>query len=132
MRAFESRFRMAKARHQTRTFGTTTSALLKLADWLAEEEVTHVAMESTGVCWKPVWHILEGHFDLILANSREVRNVPGRKSDVKDAEWIADLLAHGLFRNSFVPPEPIRELRDLTRTRKQFVRDRTRQVQRLQ
>jgi transposase len=102
---------------------TTTRGLLELADWLAAHEVTHVALEATGVYWKPVWHILEGQFALTLANAQHVRNVPGRKSDVNDAQWLADLLAVGLLRASFVPPTPVQELRDLTRTRKQLVRD---------
>ena len=89
-------------------------------------------MEATGVYWKPVWHLLEGQFDLLLANAQHVRNVPGRKSDVKDAQWLADLLAVGLIRGSFVPPAPIQELRDLTRTRKQLVREVGRHTQRLQ
>ncbi len=113
-------------------FGTTTRALLTLLDWLEGHAVTHVAMESTGVFWKPVWHVLEGQFTLILGNAQEIRNVPGRKSDINDATWIADLLAHGLIRASFVPPAPIQELRDLTRTRKQLVRERSQHVQRLQ
>jgi transposase len=103
-----------------------------MADWLAESGCTHVAMESTGVYWKPVWHVLEGRFELVLANAMLVRNIPGRKSDVKDAEWISDLLAHGLLRGSFVPPEQVQELRDLTRTRKQLVREIARHTLRLQ
>src|SRR5438445_10379180 len=106
-----------------RTFGTTTAELLALSDWLSAHGCTHVAMESSGVYWKPVWHVLEGHFELVLANAMHIRNIPGRKSDVNDATWIADLLAHGLIRGSFVPPEPIQELRDLTRTRQQLVRE---------
>lgn len=117
---------------EVRTFGTTTSQVLALVEWLLEEGVTHVAMEATGVYWKPVWHLLDGTFELTLANARQIKNVPGRKSDVRDAEWIADLLAHGLVRSSFVPPQPIQELRDLTRTRKQLVRERGQHVQRLQ
>src|SRR5881296_1384992 len=109
--------------HAVRTFGSTTPELLALSDWLATHGCTHVAMESTGVYWKPVWHVLDGHFELVLANARHIRTIPGRKSDVNDATWIADLLAHGLIRGSFVPPEPIQELRDLTRTRKQLVRE---------
>ena len=109
--------------HAVRTFGSTTPELLALSDWLATHGCTHVAMESTGVYWKPVWHVLDGHFELVLANAMHIRNIPGRKSDVNDATWIADLLAHGLIRSSFVPPEPIQELRDLTRTRKQLVRE---------
>lgn len=114
------------------TVPTTTRGLLELADWLAAQEITHVAMEATGVYWKPVWHVLDGHVDLTLANAQHVRNVPGRKSDVKDAQWLADLLAVGLIRSSFVPPAPIHELRDLTRTRKQLVREIGRHTQRLQ
>ena len=109
--------------HEVRTFGTTTRELLELSDWLESFGCTHVAMEATGVYWKPVWHLLEGHFELVLANAQHIRNVPGRKTDVNDAMWIADLLAHGLIRSSFVPPAQIQELRDLTRTRKQLVRE---------
>jgi transposase len=108
---------------EVRTFGTATGDLLALADWLTAHGCTHVAMESTGVYWKPIWHVLEGQFDLILANALHIRSVPGRKTDVNDAMWIADLLAHGLIRSSFVPPVAIHELRDLTRTRKQLVRE---------
>lgn len=108
---------------EVRSFGTTTSELLALADWLAEHSCTHVAMEATGVYWKPVWHVLEAEFELVLANAAHIRNVPGRKTDVNDAMWIADLLAHGLIRASFVPPQAIQQLRDLTRTRKQLVRE---------
>jgi transposase len=114
------------------TVPTTTRGLLELADWLGGHAVTHVAMEATGVYWKPVWHILDGHVELTLANAQHVRNVPGRKSDVNDAQWLADLLAVGLLRASFVPPAPVQELRDLTRTRKQLVREVTRHTQRLQ
>ena len=108
---------------EVRTFPTTTSGLLELSEWLSSHGCTHVAMEATGVYWKPVWHILEGNFELVLANAQHIRNVPGRKTDVNDAAWIADLLAHGLVRSSFVPPAPVQELRDLTRTRKQLVRE---------
>jgi transposase len=121
-----------KVTHEVRTFRTTTSELLALADWLAACGCTHVAMESTGVFWKPVWHVLEEGFTLVLANAMHIRNIPGRKSDVNDATWIADLLAHGLIRASFVPPAPIQELRDLTRTRKQLMREIARHTQRLQ
>src|SRR5262245_59180201 len=103
---------------EVRSFQTTTTGLLALGDWLAQHGCTHVAMEATGIYWKPVWHVLEGRFEQVLANAQHVRNVPGRKTDVSDAVWIADLLAHGLIRGSFVPPAPIQELRDLTRTRK--------------
>lgn len=124
----------AKGRVQcvTEQFGTTTSELLRLAAWLLAQGCTHAAMEATGVYWKPVWHILEDQIKLILANAMEVRNVPGRKSDVSDAAWLADLLAHGLIRGSFVPPRPIQELRDLTRTRKQLSRQVSQTTQRLQ
>jgi transposase len=113
-------------------FTTTTRDLLRLADWLAARGVSHVVMESSGVYWKPVWHVLEGSFELVLVNAMHVRNVPGRKSDVNDATWLADLLAHGLVRASFVPPAPIQALRDLTRTRKQLVREVAQHTQRLQ
>jgi transposase len=121
-----------KTRKEVREYGTDTGSLLRLRDWLESEGVTNAAMEATGAYWKPVWHVLEGAVALLLANARDVKNVPGRKSDVKDAEWLADLLAHGLIRSSFVPPESIMELRDLTRTRKQLVRERGRHVQRIQ
>src|SRR5688572_25203861 len=106
---------------EVRTFATTTTELLALSDWLSSHRCTHVAMEASGVYWKPVWHVLEQDFELVLANSQHIRNVPGRKTDVNDATWIAELLAHGLIRSSFVPPAAIQELRDLTRTRKQLV-----------
>jgi transposase len=116
----------------TRSFATTTAALVELQEWLTAHGVTHVAMEATGVYWKPVWHLLEQHFELVLANAQHIKNVPGRKTDVNDAAWIADLLAHGLIRSSFVPPAPIQELRDLTRTRKQLVREISQHTQRIQ
>jgi len=106
---------------ETMTFKTTTSGLLELSDWLQGHGCSHVAMESTGVYWKPVWHVLEGSFELILANARHIKNVPGRKTDVKDAEWIAQLLRCGLITSSHVPPENIRDLRDLTRYRKKLL-----------
>jgi transposase len=115
-----------------RTFGTTTRELLALTAWLTDQDVTHVAMEATGSYWKAVWHLLEATFTLVLANAAHLRGVPGRKSDVKDAEWIADLLAHGLIRGSFVPPASIQEVRDLTRTRKQLVREIAQHTQRIQ
>ena len=117
---------------EVRRFATTTQGLCGLADWPHEGKVTHVAMEATGVYWKPVWHVLCDGFTLILANAAHIRNVPGRKSDVNDATWIADLLAHGLVRASFVPPQPIQELRDLTRTRKELGREIVRHTQRVQ
>ena len=117
---------------QVRSFDTTTSGLLALADWLESCGVEQVAMEATGVYWKPAWHVLEGHFELVLANAAHVKNVPGRKTDINDATWLADLLAHGLIRASFVPPAPVQELRTLMRTRKQFVRERAAHVQRIE
>lgn len=122
----------AKVEHLVETFGATTQALLKLSDWLSEHQVTQVAMEATGVYWKPVWHVLEGLFELVLANAMHIRNVPGRKTDVNDATWIADLLAHGLIRSSFVPPTAIQDMRTLMRTRKQLVRERAQHVLRIQ
>jgi transposase len=121
-----------KATYDVRRFLTTTRGLLELADWLEQAGCTHVAMEATGVYWKPVWHILEGRFQQILANAAHIKGAPGRKSDMNDATWIADLLAHGLIRASFVPPQPIQELRDLTRTRKQLTREIVRHTQRIQ
>lgn len=120
------------SKHPTAEFPTTTRGLLALADWLEEHQCRHVAMEATGVYWKPVWHVLEGRFELLLVNPAHARNVPGRKSDVNDAHWLADLLAHGLMRASFVPPQPIQELRDLSRTRKQLVRQVSRHTLRIQ
>lgn len=144
--------RLASEQEVTRhvaTFGTTTSALLNLSEWLSSHGVTHVAMESTGVYWKPVWHALSGDaiatdpaaasateeagaFHLVLVNAMHIKKVPGRKTDVSDAEWIADLLAHGLVDASFVPPTPIQDLRALTRTRKQLTREKVQHVQRIQ
>jgi transposase len=115
-----------------RTVSTTTRGLLELAEWLTAHGCTHAAMEATGVYWKPVWHVLEEQFTLVLANAMHIRNVPGRKSDMNDATWIADLLAHGLIRSSFVPPAPIQALRDLTRTRRQLVHEVARHVLRIQ
>jgi transposase len=115
-----------------RDFGTTTSELLELGDWLESHGVTHVAMESTGVYWRPIWHILAERFALILGNAAHIKNVPGRKSDTKDAEWISELLAHGLIEASFVPTPEIQDLRDLTRTRRQLVHETTRHRQRIQ
>jgi transposase len=114
------------------TFGTTTPELLRLLDWLRAGECTHVAMESTGDYWKPVYYLLEGHLELLLVNARHIQAVPGRKTDVKDAEWIADLLRHGLLKASFVPPRAQRDLRDLTRQRTKLVEERARVVNRVQ
>jgi transposase len=121
-----------KLRQQTRTFGTMTGELLALADWLTEQGVTHVAMESTGVYWKPVWNILEGLFQILLVNAQHLKQVPGRKTDVKDAEWIAQLLQHGLLRGSFVPGTLQRELRELTRQRRQLIQARASVANRIQ
>jgi len=114
-----------------RTFGTTAAELLALRDWLIAQGVTHVAMESTGVYWKPVFYVLEEAITCVLANAAQIAQVPGRKTDVKDCAWIAQLLEHGLIRGSFVPPAPIRELRDLTRYRKALIQERTRGANRL-
>ncbi len=124
--------RPGKAREEVRTFSTMTRDLLALADWLAEQGVTHVAMESTGVYWKPVFNLLEGRFTILLVNAEHIKQVPGRKTDVKDCQWIAQLLQHGLLKASFVPPEPIRELRDLTRQRAQLVAEKASAANRIQ
>lgn len=117
---------------QLRTYGTTTADLIALADWLDAEGVSHVALESTGVYWKPVFHLLEGRFEILLVNAQHMRQVPGRKTDCKDAEWIAQLLQYGLLKASFIPPPPIRDLRDLTRQRAQLVRERAAAANRIQ
>ena len=114
-----------------RTFGTTATDLLTLRDWLEAHHVTHVAMESTGVYWKPVFYVLEESMECVLVNPQHVQKVPGRKSDVQDCVWLAQLLEHGLLRGSFVPPPPQRELRDLTRYRKVLIQERTREANRL-
>src|SRR4051812_21488949 len=121
-----------RATEAVRTFGTMTADLLALGDWLCQAGVTHAAMESTGVYWKPVWNLLEDRVELMLVNAQHVKQVPGRKTDVTDCQWIAQLLEHGLLKASFVPPRPQRELRDLTRQRTQLLRDRARVVNRLQ
>ncbi|MCO7126068.1 IS110 family transposase [Sporolactobacillus shoreicorticis] len=120
-----------KVRKQIRTFGTTTKELLALSDWLQESQCTHVAMESTGVYWKPVRNILEGSFTLILANAKRIKNVPGKKTDMSDAQWIAKLLRNGLIESSFVPPEAIRNLCDLTRYRRKLLQMATEQKNRI-
>jgi len=117
---------------ETRTFGTMTRDILEMADWLAAEAVTHVALESTGVYWKPIYNLLEGHFTLLLVNAKHVKHVPGRKTDVKDCQWLAKLLQAGLLRGSFIPVRPQRELRDLTRHRSQLVAEKTRAANRIQ
>jgi transposase len=120
-----------KARKEIRTFRTFTQDLLAMRDWLHDQGCTHVAMESTGVYWKPVYAVLEGDFELVVGNAHHIKNVPGRKTDVKDSEWIADLLRHGLIAKSFVPPKPIRELRDLMRYRRKLVESRSAERNRL-
>ena len=122
-----------EASASVRTFTTTTAGLIELSEWLEENGCTHVAMEATGVYWKPVWQVLaDSSFELILANAAHVKNVPGRKTDVNEAMWLAELLAHGLVRASFVPEPAIQELRGLLRTRKQLVREKASHVQRVQ
>jgi len=121
-----------KVSREIRTFGAMTADLLAMGDWLAASGVRHLAMESTGVYWKPVWNLLEDRFELMLVNARHIKQVPGRKTDVKDAEWIAQLLQHGLLSPSFVPPPPVRELRDLTRQRAQLIADHATAANRVQ
>src|SRR5499426_2266558 len=118
---------------EVRTFSTTTAGLIELSEWLTETKCTHVAMEATGVYWKPVWHILsDGDLELVLANASHIKNVPGRKTDVKDADWVSDLLAHGLIRASFVPDTQTQQMRTLLRTRKQLVREKSSHILRTQ
>ena len=122
-----------KIKRECRTFETSTASLETLLGWLAASGCTHVAMEATGVYWKPVWNILsDGAFELIVANAAHIKSVPGRKTDVNDATWIADLVACGLIRASFVPDEAIEELRSLLRARKQLAREQTSHIQRMQ
>jgi len=121
-----------QAHKEFRTYGTTTQELLELADWLREQGCTHLAMEATGVYWKPVYNLLEGSFELLVVNAQHIKAVPGRKTDTKDAEWIADLLQHGLLKASFIPSAPQRELRELTRYRVRLTEERAREVNRLQ
>jgi transposase len=116
---------------EVREFSTTVGGLLVLRDWLCAHRVTHVAMEATSVYWKPIWAILEDDFELLLVNARHVKNLPGRKTDVKDAEWLCQLLEAGLLKASFVPPKPIRQLRQLTRYRKAQIKERQREANRL-
>lgn len=117
---------------ETRTFGTKTPELLSMTDWLAGWGVTHVAMESTGVYWQPVYNLLEGSYEVLVVNAKHIKHVPGRKTDVKDAEWIAELLSYGLLKASFVPEKPQRDMRDLTRYRTKLVQERAREVNRVQ
>ena len=121
-----------KRRQEKRRFGTFTADLLKLSDWLRECGVTHIAMESTGVYWKPVWNVLESHFQIVLANAQHIKAVPGRKTDTKDCQWIAELLQHGLLRGSFIPPRVIRALRDLPRARTSLSQEHSRIASRIQ
>jgi transposase len=121
-----------KEQKHIREFGTTTSAILSCGDWLRDLGVTHVAMESTGVYWRPIWNLLEGQFELLLANATPVKNVPGRKTDVKDSEWIAQLLQHGLLKPSFVPDTVLRDLREFSRDRTSLVAERSRLKNRIQ
>jgi transposase len=121
-----------QVRKERRRFTTVTQDLENLAFWLRQLQVTHVAIESTGVYWKPVWNMLDGQFTIILANAQHVKNVPGRKTDVKDSEWIAELVQHGLLRSSYVPPEIIRDLRDLTRGRATLSQEASRIASRIQ
>jgi transposase len=117
---------------EIRTFRTETNALLDLADWLTDQGVTHVALESTGVYWKPIWNLFEGVFEMLLINAEHIKAVPGRKTDVKDCQWIAQLLQHGLLKPSFIPDKPVRQLRDLTRQRVQLVRQKVQVGNRIQ
>ena len=117
---------------EVRSFGTMTGDLLELSDWLKQAGCSHVAMESTGVYWKPIFNVLEGDFELLLVNAKHIKTVPGRKTDVQDCQWIAQLLQHGLLEASFIPPQPIRELRDLTRQRRKLVRERSSVINRIQ
>src|SRR5216683_6815047 len=121
-----------KVHKQVRVFKTMTQDILALSDWLQAEDCTHVGMESTGVYWKPIYNLLEGHFELLVVNAQHMKAVPGRKTDVHDAEWIADLLQHGLLKPSFIPDRDQRDLRDLTRTRTSLIDERSAAVQRLQ
>src|SRR6266705_5775499 len=121
-----------KVRKQVRTFATTTQGVLALADWLTSQQVSHVAMESTGLYWRPVFTILEGAFTVILVNAQHIKAVPGRKTDVKDSQWLAELLRPGLLKASFIPPQPIRDLRDLVRYRESLIEERSREINRVQ
>ena len=119
-------------KRQIRRFGTMTRDLRELSTWMQQLGVTHVAMESTGVYWKPVWNLLEGQFELLLVNAQHIKQVPGRKTDIRDCEWIADLLQHGLLRGSYVPKQEQRDLRDLTRYRVRLSEDKARLANRIQ
>jgi transposase len=121
-----------KPRSTIKTFSTMTRDLLACKQWLSSEGCTHAVLESTGVYWKPIFNVMEDGMEVVLANARHVKNVPGRKTDVKDCEWLARLLRHGLIRGSFIPPKPIRELRDLTRYRQKLIQQRSSEINRLQ
>jgi len=121
-----------EVREEIEAFSTMTPDLLALRDWLKALEVTDVAMEATGVYWKPIYYLLEDDFEVVLVNAAHFHHVPGRKTDVIDAQWLAEVFSYGLLRGSFVPPRPIRELRDLTRYRSALIKERTREVNRLQ
>jgi len=123
--------RRGERQGETKTFAATMRGLRELTDWLLAQEVTDVAMESTGVYWRPVYAVLEGTVTLVLVNARHVKMVPGRKTDVRDCEWLAQLLECGLLRGSFVPPRPVRDLRDLTRLRKALIRERGHHINRI-
>jgi transposase len=124
--------RMVDKKSEVHSFATTTNALLALSDWLRAVEVTQVAMESTGVYWKPIYNILEGEFEVLVVNAQHIKQVPGRKTDINDAQWIAELLAHGLLKSSFIPDAPQRAVRELVRYRTHLVEERTRETNRLQ
>lgn len=121
-----------QAEREVGTFSTMTAELLKLLDWLLSKGCTHVAMESTGVYWKPLFNLMEGQLEVLIVNAQHLKAVPGRKTDVKDSQWIAELLQHGLLKASFIPPAPQRELRELTRYRSSLVEERARTINRLQ
>ncbi len=121
-----------KVTREVRTFATTTLGLQTMAQWLSSHQVSHVGMESTGIYWRPVFNILEGHFEVTLVNAQHMKAVPGHKTDIKDSEWLADLLRHGLLRASFIPPKPIRDIRDLVRHRKTLVQHRAQAINRVQ
>jgi transposase len=129
---FSSPGKGGQRQKETRTYPTMTQNLLAMRDWLKEQGCTHIALEATGVYWKPIYNLLEGDFEILVVNAHHIKTVPGRKTDVKDAEWIADLLAHGLLSASFIPSAPQRELRELTRYRTSLVEERAREVNRLQ
>src|SRR5947209_15575245 len=122
----------AQSHKEFRTYLTTTEELLQLCDWLKEQGCTHIAFEATGVYWKPVFNLLEGNFEVLVVNAQHIKAVPGRKTDVKDAEWIADLLQHGLLKASFIPSGPQRELRGLTRYRVRLTEEKAREVRSVQ